>query len=902
MSGRGAAMKDASWAMGTRVRTLWAAGLLALAVVGGLTGGFALTSHAATPGRVVSWGYDSWGQVSAAPATTGFVAVAAGTSHSVALTTDGRIVAWGWDGTGLVSAAPRGTGYTAVAAGEYHSVAIAADGTLVSWGYDSYGQVSNTPSGSGFTAVAAGDHHSVALTSEGHVVSWGDDRRGLVSDTPIGAGFTAIAAGGSHSVAIAADGTLVSWGSDTNGQVSATPAAAGFTAVAADTCHSVAITADGALASWGCNYWGQVSDTPVGTGFTAVAAGGSHSLALTADGTLVSWGSDYNRQVSDTPTGAVFTAIAAGGQHSLALTAADPVQTFPDVPPTWPFFREVEWLAAEGITTGYPDGTFRPLQSINRDAMAAFLYRFTGSPAFTPPADSPFVDMTPETMFYKEVTWLAHQGIATGWTEPDGTRTFRPLQPINRDAMAAFLFRLDGVLSFDCETPRPSAPGQLAFSGMAYGPYHLGQSPDAGSVPSPEAVTADILTLARLTGLIHIYSSQGPATAIVQAAERNGLCVGLGVWLSGEAAEDAREISAVGPLAASPAVRSVTVGSEVLLRGDMTVAELRAAIAQVRATVGSAVDITVADTYNEWLEHPELAEDVDFLTVNIYPFWEQVSIDAALSGLERAYAQVAAAFPGRRIVIGETGWPSGGSPFGAAVPSPASQARYVREFVEWAENNQVEYVYFEAFDESWKVGEGDVGPTWGLYREDGMLKPALAELLPPADPETVRQRSFRDVWVGGLSQGFGLGVDTSGGLHDWVQTLPDRLLMSYPAGQAWGVVYITAGQPAPPGVRSAVDLSRFVTLVAEVRAPDGEECVRIGIKDVTQPDNGSETTAAVCATGEWTPVALPLDSFPGADPSRLYVVFEVVFQGPAGGSLEVRNVRYSPEEVTAPGG
>jgi len=75
--------------------------------------------------------------------------------------------------------------------------------------------------------------------------------------------------------------------------------------------------------------------------------------------------------------------------------------------------------------------------------MAAFLYRMAGSPDHTPPADSPFKDVATTQQFYKEMAWLADRGISTGWTHSDGTRSYRALQPINRDAMAAFLYRME---------------------------------------------------------------------------------------------------------------------------------------------------------------------------------------------------------------------------------------------------------------------------------------------------------------------------------------------------------------------------------------------------------------------------------------------------------------------------
>jgi hypothetical protein len=110
---------------------------------------------------------------------------------------------------------------------------------------------------------------------------------------------------------------------------------------------------------------------------------------------------------------------------------------FTDVPTTDMFYKEISWLASTGISTGYPDGTYRPLNSVNRDAMAAFLYRLAGSPHYTAPTHSPFTDVAPTDIFYKEISWLASTGITTGY--PDGT--FRPGTAVNRDAMAAFMHR-----------------------------------------------------------------------------------------------------------------------------------------------------------------------------------------------------------------------------------------------------------------------------------------------------------------------------------------------------------------------------------------------------------------------------------------------------------------------------
>ncbi|VXC67480.1 RCC1-repeats containing protein [Arthrobacter sp. 9V] len=148
-----------------------------------------------------------------------------------------------------------------------------------------------------------------------------------------------------------------------------------------------------------------------------------------------------------------------------AAVAADPVVesvvTFSDVPESSQFATEISWLAASGISTGWDAGSgvrqYRPLESIGRNAMAAFLYRHAGSPAFTAPTVSPFTDVPAGAAFYKEITWLASEGISTGWALGGGKREYRPLSPIARDAMAAFLYRYADKPAFTAPAVSPFA-------------------------------------------------------------------------------------------------------------------------------------------------------------------------------------------------------------------------------------------------------------------------------------------------------------------------------------------------------------------------------------------------------------------------------------------------------------
>ncbi|MFF1382229.1 S8 family serine peptidase [Arthrobacter sp. NPDC058288] len=144
---------------------------------------------------------------------------------------------------------------------------------------------------------------------------------------------------------------------------------------------------------------------------------------------------------------AAFLFRLAGSPADFVPPAESP---FADVPTTHHFYKEISWLAKQGISKGWEEAdhswTFRPASTVNRDQMAAFLYRHyvylhPDAPGFVPETTSPFADIPVTHNFYKEISWLAKEGISNGWTEEDGSTTFRPAASILRDQMAAFMYR-----------------------------------------------------------------------------------------------------------------------------------------------------------------------------------------------------------------------------------------------------------------------------------------------------------------------------------------------------------------------------------------------------------------------------------------------------------------------------
>jgi hypothetical protein len=122
---------------------------------------------------------------------------------------------------------------------------------------------------------------------------------------------------------------------------------------------------------------------------------------------------------------------------------APPTSTFADVGLTHPFYDEIEWMADEGITTGFPGvpkPTYRPSTAVSRQSMSAFMYRFVGA-SVPPPPVATFADVSTGHQFFEEIEWMAAEGITTGFPGSP-LPTYRPNDAVTRQSMSAFLYRL----------------------------------------------------------------------------------------------------------------------------------------------------------------------------------------------------------------------------------------------------------------------------------------------------------------------------------------------------------------------------------------------------------------------------------------------------------------------------
>ncbi|GAB7564494.1 hypothetical protein LG202_25340 [Methylobacillus methanolivorans] len=190
--------------------------------------------------------------------TSGVASVTAKGNHTCAVTSSGGLKCWGYNINGQlgndaaftsqptpVDVLGMTSGVASVAAGNSHTCAVTSTGGLKCWGNNSFGQLGNdaaltkqpTPVDvlgmtSGVASVAAGVLHTCAVTKAGGLKCWGGDSYGQLGNdaaltkqpTPVDvlgmtSGVASVAAGGYHTCAVTTAGGLKCWGGDNYGQL-----------------------------------------------------------------------------------------------------------------------------------------------------------------------------------------------------------------------------------------------------------------------------------------------------------------------------------------------------------------------------------------------------------------------------------------------------------------------------------------------------------------------------------------------------------------------------------------------------------------------------------------------------------------------------------------------------------
>jgi exo-beta-1,3-glucanase (GH17 family) len=294
------------------------------------------------------------------------------------------------------------------------------------------------------------------------------------------------------------------------------------------------------------------------------------------------------------------------------------------------------------------------------------------------------------------------------------------------------------------------AAADAPFIGVAYGPYRLeGQRP-GGPPPDERQILRD-LELIHRAGFrqLRTFGTDNGLNRIPPLARTHfpDLSIYQGVYACGRNHDDladpggtrAQMDEAVRLALANDNVAGIIVGNE-CLPGEpeacpvpISLAQLIADIELVRAKLKaggrSAVDVTsamsmVAAVVAFESQGRPLAGHCDPILVNIHPFFAPSPAEQAAANVLASYRRLQQLYgpSAKRIVIGETGWPSDGPANGQAVPSGEHQRRFVRDLFLSVRAEGIRVFWFEMFDEPWKIVSGGVGPHWGLFDRHGRAK------------------------------------------------------------------------------------------------------------------------------------------------------------------------------------
>ncbi len=293
----------------------------------------------------------------------------------------------------------------------------------------------------------------------------------------------------------------------------------------------------------------------------------------------------------------------------------------------------------------------------------------------------------------------------------------RALAVMTAVALAGSLAVINFV-AWDKANPTVDAPSFYGpINGLAYNASRRWDNPLEKRYPDTASIRRDMEILSARTSRIRTYSSS-ELPSIPAQAERHGLNLTAGVWVDGREENSEREIAALeAAVRTNSSIERVIVGNEQVLHAGLTPADLILKIREVKRRVRKPV--STAEPWHVWLRYPELAANVDFITVHLLPYWEGLPVQQALDYVFQRLKEVQDRFPNKKIVIGEVGWPSQGDRRGVSYATPAHQAQFIRGFLSRAQAMKLDYFLMEGIDQPWKIAlEGRAGPYWGILNAD----------------------------------------------------------------------------------------------------------------------------------------------------------------------------------------
>ncbi len=127
-------------------------------------------------------------------------------------------------------------------------------------------------------------------------------------------------------------------------------------------------------------------------------------------------------------------AVAIMIGRALELNGEQRTTGFSDVKANQQASGYIASAADAGIIQGFPDGSYRPNETVTRGQMAIFLSRAFN---LTKEADAPFTDVSSSMTSYQHIKRIIAENLTAGYSD----NTFRPNVKVTRGQFSAFLAR-----------------------------------------------------------------------------------------------------------------------------------------------------------------------------------------------------------------------------------------------------------------------------------------------------------------------------------------------------------------------------------------------------------------------------------------------------------------------------
>lgn len=258
---------------------------------------------------------------------------------------------------------------------------------------------------------------------------------------------------------------------------------------------------------------------------------------------------------------------------------------------------------------------------------------------------------------------------------------------------------------------------------------------DASTNYSEANIRRDLSIIKSLAPKIKTTSNEGILYRVPEFCKDLGLYCYPGAYIDNVAGDDVQVSNLVAiansgyvegdDTQSANKIKGLVVGNGFLKREEQRGHDLSASKARLinyinQVKANTILPVTTSESWQIWNydNSTDLASAVDFIMINVDPKKDNIQLgNAAQYVVDRLY-QIQQKYPGKNIIIGETGWPATNG-----ISGENDQKIFLEDFTGLAKENNIDYLISKAFDKS---GDGN-----GVLYEDRTLKSASKSLVQP---------------------------------------------------------------------------------------------------------------------------------------------------------------------------